>query len=94
MPKRQILLESYEFTEQELKSAMIFPEINLQLIKTILADKIKEKENLAPDPLNYSVFIQQEAELKGMIGVLQHLVFCHEDTVKAINIETQAQNRQ
>lgn len=87
MTIRKVLLESYEFTAAELKSAMIFPEINLQLIKTMLAEKTKEKENLNPDPLSYNVFIQQEAELKGMIGILQHLVTCHEDTVSSINRE-------
>jgi hypothetical protein len=93
MTQRRILLETFEFTEAELKSAMIFPEINLQLIKTLLAEKIKEKENLNPDPIHYAVFIQQEAELKGMIGILQHLVNCHEDTVKQVNRESHSQSQ-
>lgn len=95
MSNRKILLEMYEFTDRELRSAQLLPEINLQYIKTQLAFKVKERENLVPDPNNYAAFIQEESHIKGMIAAFEFLIDCHVNTVEALAAEarTSSQNQ-
>jgi hypothetical protein len=90
MSSRTILLEMFEFSERELKTAQLLPEINLQFIKTQHAFKVKERENLVPDPNNYAAFIQQESHIKGMIAAYEFLIDCHVNTVEALNVEAKA----
>lgn len=87
MANRQILLEMYEFSPQEAKQAQILPEINLQFIKTQLAFKTKERENLAPDPNNYSKFVQEDAHLRGMMDAYEFLIDCHVNVLEALKRE-------
>lgn len=93
MTVRKILLELFEFNPQELKLAQIFPEINLQFIKTQLALAIKEKDNLKFDPNNYAETVQREASIRGMIDAYQFLVDCHENTVASINSDPLSQSQ-
>lgn len=64
----------WELTSEEATSARIFSALNLQYLQNLLADVVKMKLALTLDPNNVSVFIQQEAELQGQIGILKLLI--------------------
>lgn len=64
----------YELTEEESLQGAIFTILQKQVIQNQRAACAEEKIRLEFDPANPSVFIQQEASLKGQLVILDFLL--------------------
>lgn len=71
---------SYILTEVEQDSAKTFTPLQLAGLKNLLAKAMLDKAALTVDTSNVTAFIQQEAELKGEIGVLSYLIQTAEES--------------
>lgn len=82
------ILERYEFTESEIASAQILPDLLLKYCKTQLAMESMRARNIKPPPDQdgYSKFIQEKAEIDGAIGVWEFLINGHEETVNRLTV--------
>lgn len=63
-------------SDEELLRAQVLLTNQKDWIQYNLSIFAMERLALAFDPANPSVFLQQEAELKGKIGILQYLLDC------------------
>lgn len=70
----------WEFDKKEAYIATRFSQFNLALIQTLIAQAAIRRTNLNYDPTNHLNFIQQEAEIKGEIGALEHLLMLATET--------------
>ena len=64
----------YNLTHDELLSGKILTDTQRMVISNLLADIASEKLTLKYDPLNPYLFVQQEAELQGQLGILDLLL--------------------
>lgn len=83
---------AYQHTQEEELAGMSMCTEQKQFIQNQISRIAEEILALKPDPNNYSVFIQQEAYLKGQLDFAKYLLDC------AIQTEQQlleaAQNQQ
>lgn len=70
----------WEFTQKEAYAATRFSELNLMLIQSLAAKAAQRRLNVKFDPLNPTLFAQEEAELQGEIGAYQHLLLLATET--------------
>lgn len=76
----------YSLTEQEATNAAILNTYQKYHIQNLLSEAAEVKLNLKYDPEHHMVFLQQEAEIQGQIGILQLLLALSdeaEDTLKS-----------
>lgn len=76
----------YEFTKEESLVAYTFTDLNLKAIQNEIAIAAEEKLALKYDTQNPLIFVQQEAELQGKIGILKFLLAQHESS-QASNLQ-------
>lgn len=69
----------YEFTDQEINIALALTTVQYQFIQTQIAMLAEQHLALEPDPLNYAVFIQSEAHIKGQITALKYMLDCSDE---------------
>lgn len=81
---------SYEFTAAELYSATRYSDLTVMLIQTLIATAALRRTNITFDPADTINFAQQEAEIKGEIGILEHLLTLMVDTLPP-EVETSQQ---
>ena len=65
---------SYTLTEGERQVGSILSPLNKMIIQNLIHDCAEEKVAMDYDPNEPEKFLQREAELKGQIGILQHLL--------------------
>lgn len=81
MPKQVVTrFTAYEFTQAEVFSATRFSDLSVMLIQTLIAEAAIRRTNLHYDSANPTNFLQQEAEIAGEIGILEHLLTLMLDT--------------
>ena len=83
----QIILNTFTQFQQTESEQLVGTTLSLeqkQFIQTLVAGIAEQRLALVPDPLNYSVFIQQEAHLKGQIDAYKYLLDCSEASEKAV----------
>lgn len=80
----------YAQTRNEQLAGSSFSVDQEQFIQTLIATTAEERMALEPDPLNYAVFIQQDAYLKGQIASLQYLLDCSVESRKQLYSEAAA----
>jgi hypothetical protein len=68
------VISTYSLTEPEERAGSVFSQEQIYVIQNLLANCAAEKIALTFDPTNPQLFIQQEAELQGKIGVLRYLL--------------------
>jgi hypothetical protein len=83
----------FQQTEQEQLVGTTLNTEQKQFIQTQLAKIAEQRLALTPDPLNYSVFIQQEAHLKGQMDFAKYLLDCSESSEAAVKELIAAQNQ-
>ena len=66
--------EAFEFTEEELKAASTFTDLQRLYLTTLRAQAAMQKIALPFDPSNPQVFVQNEAVLRGKIDVITLLL--------------------
>ena len=66
--------QSYEFTEEEVISALTWTDLQLAYLRNELTDKMQQRLALRLDPLATHEFIQQEAYLTGQMELLEQLI--------------------
>lgn len=69
---------SYELTEQEQRQGSIFTALQKQVLQNNLARYAEERLALEYDPEHPTLFLQQEAEIKAQIQLLQFLLISSE----------------
>lgn len=70
----------WEFTQKEAYAATRFSELNLMLIQSLIANAAQRRLNIKFNPMNPTLFAQEEAELQGEIGAYQHLLMLATET--------------
>jgi len=65
---------SYEFTVEELAAARKLSPLHKAYYQTLLSDAVASRIALQFTPNDINSFLQQEAELKGQIGILNMLL--------------------
>lgn len=75
---------SYEMTDEEELQAQVLTIGQKQLLQTKLSVVAEEKLALEVDPANINSFIQQEADLKGQMIILNWLIDCSNTAEQAI----------
>lgn len=65
---------AYEFTEQEITSALNFSATQLAYIQTLIAGYAEDMVNLSYDPSSPMKFVQDQAANRGAINALEHLI--------------------
>lgn len=65
---------SFEFTEDEQRQAALLNDQQKMFIQTLRAEAANAKLNLVPDPLNYVVYLQEEAEYRGRITAYDEIL--------------------
>ena len=68
------LFASYEFTEEEQRQALQYTTLQKQHLQNEIAGYAVDKNNLEPNPENYSKYLQQEAYLRGKMDALIYLL--------------------
>lgn len=66
----------YQQDKRELLAGMALGVEQKHFIQTQIAMLAEQRLALVPDPLHYSVFVQQEAHLKGQMDGLKYLLDC------------------
>jgi hypothetical protein len=67
-------LSTYTLTEEEQKSGSLLTHLNRCVIQNLMASTAEEKLNLVFDPLNPTLFAQQEASLAGMLSAYRYIL--------------------
>lgn len=70
------IFTKYTQNQQEQLAGMSLNLEQTNFISTQLATLAEQRLALVPDPLNYAVFIQEEANLKGQMQFAQWLLDC------------------
>jgi len=65
---------AYELTEQETLEGSVLTGLQKQVLQNYLSTYAEEKIALDYDPSNKEGFLQQEADLKGKIQLIQYLL--------------------
>ncbi len=69
----------YNHSDQELILSQVLTGLQKENILTQIATIAEMRLALIPDPLQYTVFIQQEAHYKGQMDALKYLVDCSDE---------------
>lgn len=83
----------FQQSEQEYLVGTTFNTEQKQFIQTQIAKLAEQRLAIVPDPLNYVVFIQQEAHLKGQMDILKYLLDCSESSEAMMKELIAAQNQ-
>lgn len=78
------LFTTYEFTTDELRAAMVLPELNAQWIQTLLGETAIEKAALQYDVEAPQKVALQEAYLRGTIDILGYVLGLTQDRKKGL----------
>jgi len=70
--------------QEELWQSQILLHSQRQWIQYLISLSAMERLALTYDPSQPLVFAQQEAELKGKIGILQHLLDCSDSATESL----------
>lgn len=81
----------YQQTTQEQLAGMSLNTEQVQFIQTQLAMLAEQRLALVPDPNNYAVFIQEEANLKGQMQFAQWLLDCSQESQQQLADLAEAQ---
>lgn len=81
---------TYSLTEAEELAGNLLIQDQKQVICNYIADLSAQILALVPDPLNYPIFIQQDAHLKGQLHAYQFLLDCSKAAEVAIKSNTQS----
>lgn len=71
-------------SDEELWQAQVLLSNQRNWIQYLISFAAMERLALSYDPSNPSQFLQQEAELKGKIGILQHLLDCSDSATESL----------
>ena len=64
----------WELTEKEALTGQLLTDLNKKVLQNLKNQHFQRRFNLSPDPQNYEAFIQQEAELRGAIVLIETLL--------------------
>ena len=83
------LFTRYTLTDEEELAGIQYTTEQRMFMQNIIADSAEEKVRLTFDPTNPNSFIQREAELQGVIGVLTALLQKYDDYVASLTANSQ-----
>jgi hypothetical protein len=78
------LFTRHILTNEEELAGIQYTTEQRMFMQNIIADSAEEKVRLTFDPANPNVFIQREAELQGIIGVLSGLLSRYDEYMSAL----------
>lgn len=76
MSKLESTFAYHEQSVAQQLAGTLLTEDQKQFIRNCLSTIAEERLALVPDPLNYAVFIQTEAHMKGQIDAYRYLLDC------------------
>ena len=76
---------SYEFSEEEVTQACYLPELTKMYFESLRSRYSEEKLHLDYNPDSPLKFMQQEAELKGQLLLLDLILANHEEAVQKLS---------
>lgn len=81
----------FNLTEHEQLSGTLMSNEQKMFVQNQLAVIAEQRLALVPDPLNYAVFIQTEAHLKGQMDAYKYLLDCSTASEQAVLAAQQTQ---
>lgn len=91
---RPTLYTAWEFTEEEEKVAIVFPDLNYKYIQTELAKLASEKAALAYNPSAPNAFIMESEYLRGAMDHLGYLLAMSDERKSALQKHLEDQIKQ
>ena len=77
------IFTSFNLSDEEVLAAFDIPILTLQALQNLRSNAAIERLNLAVDSLNPTLFMQQEASLKGQMDILSHILDLVDTTQKS-----------
>lgn len=75
---------SFELSEEEWVQAAQLNDMQKMLFQSMRSEAANAKLNLVPDPSNYTVYLQQEAEYRGRITAFDEILAASQEAEEII----------
>ncbi len=96
MPKQgKSLFTTWELSDEDEIQGSILSDLNIMVLQNMIATFAESKLAIKYNPMEPLIYAQEEAEITGQIGILQHLLVINENArerMRAIN-ETKAEEK-